>query len=331
MSQPFPLFLLLSLLLSVTPLPAQAPDALPGEAELRIVQLVEGEPLQRNHPAGLPSLLSEISRTTPFPFSPDPVFIQSFADPRLFESPVAYVNFADRSDWELSPAEIEALRTYLQNGGFLFIDAGINSEFLRGEASLGQRHSFADWEVTPILAGQMEAVLPGRSFEPLPRSHPIFQGFHNRLPDPDPLPEAIRDYVVNEKWPQASYSAMALHTESGRIAVLATPIIALGWGRDRFGRWSSTISFRVREAAEGIGERLRSAAFSGPSFESRREDGSRDIIYTQPPHVPAWVQEPDGRWRVFRYYHGPEISEYAHQFYTRLGVNIFVYLLAEGA
>lgn len=200
MSQPFPLFLLLSLLLSVTPLPAQAPDALPGEAELRIVQLVEGEPLQRNHPAGLPSLLSEISRTTPFPFSPDPVFIQSFADPRLFESPVAYVNFADRSDWELSPAEIEALRTYLQNGGFLFIDAGINSEFLRGEASLGQRHSFADWEVTPILAGQMEAVLPGRSFEPLPRSHPIFQGFHNRLPDPDPLPEAIRDYVVNEKW-----------------------------------------------------------------------------------------------------------------------------------
>lgn len=332
MTQPLPLFPLLCLFLLSSPLlTGQAPDTLAPDDELRVVQLVEGDPLQRNHPAGLPSLLSEIARSTPFAFSPDPVFIQSFADPRLFESPVAYVNFADRSDWELSAAELEALRTYLNSGGFLFIDAGINSEFLREDARLGQRHSFADWEVTPVIAEQMEAVLPGRTFEALPRSHPIFQGFYNRLPDPESLPEAIRDYVVNEKWPRGSYSAMALHTESGRIGVLATPIIALGWGRDRFGRWSSPISFRVRESAEGMDERLRAAASSGPSFESRREDGSRDIIYTQPPHVPAWVQEPDGRWRVFRYYHGPEISEFAHQFYTRLGVNIFVYLLAEGA
>jgi hypothetical protein len=298
--------------------------------EMRIVQLVQGEPVRRSHPSGLPTLLAEISSSTSFRISPDPVFIQSFEDPRLFFSPVTFVNFADRPDWNLTPEEVKALKRYLDAGGFLYIDAGINSEFLRQDARLGQSHSFADWEVTPILEEQMKRVFPDRSFEALPRSHPIFQGFYSGLPDASDLPEAIRDFVVNEKWPQGSYSAMALKTESGRIAVLTTPVIALGWGRDRFGEWTSPISFRVRESAEGMDQRLSTAAFSGTRFEAVREDGSVDIIYTQPPHMPAWVHEPDGRWRVFRYYHGPEISDYAHEFYTRLGVNIFVYLLAEG-
>jgi hypothetical protein len=43
--------------------------------------------------------------------------------------------------------------------------------------------------------------------------------------------------------------------------------------------------------------------------------------------MPAWVNEPEGNWRVFRYYSSREISEYAHVFYTRLGVNIFIYAL----
>lgn len=320
------------ILLGAVLLPGLRAPAQDGGSDdgLRVVQLVGGEPLRRNHPAGLPSLLAEISTLTRFSFSPDPVFIQSFDDPRLFESGIVYVNYADRADWVLTETEVTALRAYLERGGFLYIDAGINSEFLRESAALGQTHSFADWEITPVIAEQLQRVLPGREFEPLQRSHPIFQGFYSGLPDPAPLPEAIRDYIVNEKWPQGSYSAMALKVEGGRIAVLATPIIAMGWGRDRFGEWSAPISFRVREAAEGMDQRLSAAAYSGMRFESTREDGSIEVIYTQPPNVPAWVQEPNGRWRVFRYYHGEEISQYAHEFYTRLGVNIFVYLMTEG-
>lgn len=308
---------------------ALANRALPHTSEMRVIQLVQEDPIRRSHAAGLPTLLNEISSTTPFKISPDPIFIRSFEDPKLFASPVAYVNYADRADWTLTAAEVEALREYLEAGGFLFVDAGINSEFLRQNNRLGQNHSFADWAVTPILAEQIKRVFPDKNFEALPRSHPIFQGFYTGLPDASNLPEAIRDYVVNEKWPQGSYSAMALKTESDRIAILATPIISMGWGKDRFGEWDSTISFRVREAAEGMDQRLSKAAFSGPRFEAVREDGSVDIIYTQPAHMPAWVQEPNGRWRVFRYHHGPEISDYANEFYTRLGVNIFVYLLAE--
>ncbi|MEM4248222.1 MAG: hypothetical protein QXH80_03060, partial [Candidatus Nanoarchaeia archaeon] len=72
-------------------------------------------------------------------------------------------------------------------------------------------------------------------------------------------------------------------------------------------------------------ERLRSAAYSGARYEAVLEDGRKDIVYCQTEALPAWVQEPDGRWRVFRYYQSNEISDFAHVFYTRLGINIFVY------
>jgi hypothetical protein len=201
---------------------------------------------------------------------------------------------------------------------------------LRDNPSLGQSHSFGDWEPTPVLAEQFARIFPNAQFAALPRSHPIFQGFYSGLPDPEPLPEAIRDFIVNEKWPQGSYAALGLKTPDGRIAVLATPIISMGWGKDRFGRWVSRISFRVREAAEGLDENLQSAAYSGQRFEVTRPDGLKDIIYCQPPNVPAWVNEPDGKWRVFRYYQSEAISDYAHEFYTRLGVNIFIYVLTQG-
>lgn len=315
--------------------PVDSPPTAPAKVqpdgpELRVVQLVEGEPLRRIRPDALPSLLQEVSRVSQFNFSPDPVFIKSFADPALQRAPFCYVNFADRSDWTLAPEEVDALRGYLQRGGLLFIDAGINASFLQENASLGQRHSFAAWEVTPILREQFQRVFPGRSFQPLPRQHPFFQGFYSGLPDTEPLPEAIRDFVIDEKWPEGTYSAMALHSESGRIAVLAMPVLSMGWGRDQYGRWTTRISFRVRESAEGLTERLSEAAYAGQRYEVTREDGQVDIIYCQPANMPAWVREPDGSYRVFRYYHGEAISDYAHRFYTRLGVNLLTYALIEG-
>lgn len=292
-----------------------------------IVQLVEGDPFRRFYPGALTSLLEEISRQTTIAFEPDPIYISDFEDPRIFESPFIYVNFGDRTDWSFTLAEKENLRRYLDRGGFIFIDAGISAEFLRGEAQHAQSHSFAEWEVTPALAEAFEEIYPDRDFEPLDRSHPVFRSHYFGLPDASSLPEAIRDYVVNEKWPQGTYSFVGLHVE-GRLAVLATPIIAMGWGRNELGQWVNPIGFRVREDADGMSARLRDAAYSGRIFTVAREDGLRDTVYCQPENMPAWVEEPDGRFRIFRYYQGTEISDYAHEFYTRLGVNIFIHALS---
>jgi hypothetical protein len=109
--------------------------------------------------------------------------------------------------------------------------------------------------------------------------------------------------------------------------VLCTPIIAMGWGKDQLGNWMTTIGFRIREGAKDLDKSLAAAAYSGESFETRREDGEMDIIYCQPRTKPAWVKEPSGRWRIFRFYHSREISEFAHVFYTQLGTNIVVHAL----
>ncbi len=291
---------------------------------IRIVQLAPGNLVQRNYADGLPSLLEEINETTTLRVDPDPVFIDTFADPVIFEHPFIYVNYADRKDWTLSEAEKDNLRDYLERGGFIYIDAGITASFLRDGGKHGQFHSFAEWRVTPELEEAFGSIFPGKGFQALPRSHPLFSAFYSGLPDASILPETVREFVVNEKWPQGTYAAMGFNID-GRLAVLAMPILAMGWGKDDYGKWTTFIGFRIREGAEGLSDRLATAVNTGTSFEVVREDGRKDTIYTQEAAMPAWVNEPDDTWRVFSYYYTQEISDYAHSFYTRLGVNIFVY------
>ncbi len=314
--------LLLSLFLATAISSAQTADT----PALRIVQLVEANPLHRNYPTALPSLIQHLNEISTARLHPDPLFIESFEDERLFESPLVYLNFGDKTDWNLTAREKENLKTFLDRGGFLYIDAGITSEFLRGDALHGQRHSFADWQIHPAIEELFLSLYPEKRFSRVPRSHPLFRVFYSGLPSPEDLPEEVVDYVVNEKWPQGTYSYLQLEIDD-RIAVLASPIVAMGWGRDHLGAWANPIAFRVRESGEGLAEQLETAAYRGESYEATREDGRTDIIFSQEPGRPSWVQEPDGRWRIFRYYHSREISDYAHQFYTQLGANIFLYAL----
>lgn len=295
---------------------------------LKVVQLVQGDAMQRQYADALPSLLAEVRERTTLNVDPFPIYIDSFEDEVIFKHPVIYVNFADRSDWTLTTGEVKNLRQFIERGGFLFIDAGINASFLRGNVRHGQMHSFADWEVSPEVEAAFKQIYPERRFEPLSRSDVFFKSFYAGLPDATQLPEAIREFIINEKWPQGTYSTMVLRDED-RVAVMAMPIMAMGWGKSEFGQWTTRIGFRVREGADGLSDRLSDAAYAGESYETTREDGRNDVIYSETPGMPAWVEEPSGDWRVFRYYHSQEISDYAHTFYTRLGVNMFVYIFSQ--
>lgn len=298
-------------------------------SKIQIAQLVPGNVMRRNYPDALPTLLHTMAQETAMPVERDPIFVSGFDDPQLQSIPLLYLNYADREDWTLSDSEKQGLKQWLERGGFIFFDAGITAEFLREkQEGAGQFHSFAEWEVTPDVAAMFEEVFPNERFKPLPRSHGIFRALHVGLPDAAILPDTVRDYVVDEKWPQGTYSMVGLRV-NGRLAVVATPILAMGWGKNELGQWSSFIGFRVREGAEGLSDRLAQAAYSGVRFEVTREDGLKDIVYTQQQAMPAWVQEPGDRWRVFRYYYTQEISDYAHTFYTRLGMNVFMYALTQ--
>lgn len=227
--------------------------------------------------------------------------------------------------------ERDALRFYLEQGGFVYLDAGIKASFLGSD--LG--HSYAAWEERPEVRELFDQIYPDQPFLPLPRNHQIFRTVYKGLPnnkdlkieaDQKRLPETVLDFVEKEKWPQGTYSFVGLKVK-GRLACVASPICAMGWGKDEFGAWIPPISFRIRESADDFDEKLKLASFSGGTYEVVREDGLKDVIYSESGHRPMWVQEPKGRWRIFKYYSGEEISNYAHAFYTRLGMNVFLYAL----
>ena len=319
--------LLMLLLCLACLLPASEPGP-----EFRVAQIVpEGNLWGTHYPRALSSLLASLKETTTLNPCPEPLMLQDFADERLFTCPFVYCNAGDREDWTLSAEEADALRRYLEAGGFLLLDAGINAAFLRENPFFGQHHSFAEWEADPKIVAAMHQVFPEYDFKPLANDDPLYTAFYKGLPDTSLLPETVREYTIREKWPNGVYSAVALRLK-GRIAVLVTPIIAMGWGKNSLGMWDTTISFRVLESADNLGDLLQNAAYNGPRFEVTRQDGAKDIVFCQSADAttPAWCHEPNDVWRVFRYYNSREISDFAHVFYTRFATNIFVHALTGG-
>ena len=151
-----------------TPAPSAGSGAPPPPPQFqpdRIAQLVACEPIMRNYPYALNALLEELAMKTTLKLDPQPVMISSFETTEIFKCPFIYVNFADRQDWNLSELEKGNLRAYLDRGGFIFIDAGVNAEFLRKDSRFGQHHSYADWQVTPDLEKAFKEVYPGLSFK----------------------------------------------------------------------------------------------------------------------------------------------------------------------
>ncbi len=303
-----------------------AKNACANATQLQIAQYIGGGEMatRQNYPNALAGLIAAASKCTGTALHADPLMLTSFTDPRLAQCPLLYINWDDRTDWDqLDLNEITALRQYLNNGGFVFIDAGIAASFLRQSFSMQQQHhSFAEWKERPEVTAFFQKVLPQQQFRKVYRNDPVFSGCFQGLPDTSLLPESVLDYTVTEKWPDGTYSAVAIRIDS-HIAVLAMPVIAMGWARNPNGSWQTTIRLRVLEGGKAkLNESLSNAAVTGRQFEVTREDGAQDIVFCQNDAMPAWQKEPNNHWRVFRYYDSRQINDFTHVFYTRLGINI---------
>ena len=300
-----------------------------GLSQVKILEIIDPDlRFAQTYPYALKTLLNLVDQETSVPIETVHDTAPNFEEESIFDYPFIYMNYASRKEWKFSKLEKENLRKYLERGGFIYIDAGINAEFLQ-QGSAGQHHSFAEWRVCPPVGNAFKEVFKGSEFEALKRSHPLFKSFYKGLPNASVLPDTVREFVVNEKWPKGTFSAVGLKVK-GRIAVLCTPIISMGWGRDSLGNWRTTIGFRIRESAEGLDAEVAKIDPSD-SYKTVREDSiigkkdTYDTIYCVEGSKPAFVREPNGKVRAFRYYHSTEISNFAHQFYSRLGVNILVY------
>jgi len=104
----------------------------------------------------------------------DEVNVVSWDDPEVFRYPVAYI--IEASWWDLSDAEVSAIRMYLGKGGFIIVDD------FKQPGGIGG----AGWEV---FEATMKRVLPNVRFFEMDVSHLVFHSFFeiNRL---DNFPQA---------------------------------------------------------------------------------------------------------------------------------------------
>ena len=163
------------------------------------------------------------------------LFIESLTDERLFEHSILYINCDELPDFDFSAEENEALRRFMELGGFVYLDAGIKASFLG--ADLG--HSYAAWDERKEVRQWFEQVLPGQAFVPLPRNHEIFRTFYQGLPDNQylqleenqkRLPDTVLTFVEQEKWPQGTYSLVGLKVK-GRLGLRGLSNLCNGLGK----------------------------------------------------------------------------------------------------
>ena len=73
-------------------------------------------------------------------FDTDPLYISELTDEQLFENPILYINCDDQTNLEFTAEENQALRRYMELGGFVYLDAGIKASFLGADLGTVMRH-----------------------------------------------------------------------------------------------------------------------------------------------------------------------------------------------
>lgn len=151
-----------------------------------------------NNPSVIPNLCREINQRTTIKAAEDQVIV-SLKDNRIFDYPIVYMT--GHGNITFSDEEIENLKKYLNNGGFLYVDDdyGMDEHFRR----------------------EIAKVFPNKKLQELPASHELFHCFYNF---DNGLPK-IHEH--DGKRPQA----FALFDEFGRMIVLYTyeTNISDGW------------------------------------------------------------------------------------------------------
>lgn len=150
-----------------------------------------------NDPSEVPNLLAFLAKQTNISAAKDEVKLDLLSE-ELFAYPFVYMT--GHGDIRLSDEEVLRLRTYLEQGGFLYADDdyGMDSAFRR----------------------EISRVLPGRELVELPPSHGIFHCFFE-------FPNGLPKIHEHDGKPPVAYGVF----HDGRLVVLYTyeTNISDGW------------------------------------------------------------------------------------------------------
>ncbi len=165
-----------------------------------------------------------LQQLTSIKVNPNPITL-TFDDPRIFEYPFLYM-IEPGDIMPLSPAEIEGLRRYCFNGGFLMVD-----DFW-GEREYDQFYR------------EIKRVFPDREPEELPLSHEIFQCVY-QLKEKPQVPSINQAWggrgsgITWERWDARDPHYLAVKDDDQRIMVLICHNTDLGdgWEREGVDEW----------------------------------------------------------------------------------------------
>lgn len=166
-----------------------------------------------------------LQELTAMEVAPDGLVLE-LTDPRLFDYPFIYM--IEPGSISLYPEEVEALRRYCLNGGFLMVD-----DFW-GDS---EWHGF--WSV-------FQEVFPGREWDELTIDHPIFHCVFDlpEIPQVPSIRTALmgRDQGVTWEWRKPNSQTAhyrALYDDRGRMMCLIcfNTDLGDGWEREGENHW----------------------------------------------------------------------------------------------
>ena len=160
-----------------------------------------------------------LQQLTALKVEPDPRYLE-LTDPKLFDYPFIYI--VEPGALGFSDAEVEALRRYLENGGFLMVD-----DFW-GEA---------EWD---NFYYEIRRVFPEREPQELPLEHPIFHCVYDlkKKPQIPSIGHAWEGRYTGRTWEREDARTphyKAIFDDDGRMMVVICHNTDLGDGWEREG------------------------------------------------------------------------------------------------
>ncbi len=162
-----------------------------------------------------------LQQLTSLKVDPDGLILD-LADDAIFDYPFVYM--IEPGEIELPPKEVENLRRYCLNGGFLMVD-----DF------------WGDYE-WDALAYQLDIVFPGREIVELELDHPIFHAVFDlkEKPQVPSIDTALRGRAMGITWEWGKPGAKEVHyralfDDDGRMMVIICHNTDLGDGWEREG------------------------------------------------------------------------------------------------
>uniref|UniRef100_A0A7C4YJ69 DUF4159 domain-containing protein n=1 Tax=candidate division WOR-3 bacterium TaxID=2052148 RepID=A0A7C4YJ69_UNCW3 len=150
-----------------------------------------------NDPTIIPNMMIEFEKRTGIKTSKEEVVL-TLDDPRIFYYPFIFITGHEKIF--LSDKEIENLRKYLWNGGFLYVDD--------------------DYGMDEYIRRELMKVFPANKLIPIPKEHRIYNCFYK-------FPEGLPKIHEHYKGPPQGYGIFL----NGRMAVFYTynSNISDGW------------------------------------------------------------------------------------------------------